>query len=100
MACCLLTLLVAPILFWGLFFSPATGIFDLERGRVGLLEAPKVPAESGVIGQEQTWENPTYKEYKDYFEDFGVSAETITTEDVDGQGTNSKPYIIKSFKGF
>ena len=48
----------------------------------------------------QTWENPTYKKFEDYFIDFSITAETITEQDLAGRGTVKNPYIVRSTKGY
>ena len=47
-----------------------------------------------------TWTEPTYKTYEDYFIDYNITAETITENDLTGNGTATNPYIVHSTKGF
>ena len=50
----------------------------------------------------ETEEITTYefKSYEDYFIDNDISAETITEEDLIGDGSDENPYIVKSSSGF
>ncbi len=42
----------------------------------------------------------TYKTYEDYFTDYNVSKETMTTEDYSGLGSATNPYVVYNLKGF
>ena len=52
------------------------------------------------LQKEQEWENPTYKNYEDYFEDLNITSQTITEQDLTGSGSELNPYVIHSTRGF
>ena len=47
-----------------------------------------------------TWTEPTFKSYDDYFTDFNITKETITENDLTGNGSANDPYIVHSTRGF
>ena len=108
-------LLAVPMLIGTLFLSPnlTHNATQTTQNGVGggkpLLDSPKTgdnsdfdDGDSAKIDAdiEQSWIEPTIKSYEDYFIDFDIKQETITDDDLLGNGSLSTPYIVRSTRGF
>ena len=73
-------------------------------GGANSLNSPNSAGNSDFDGDNNdtniTWTEPTYKTYDDYFADFNITKETITENDLTGNGSATNPYIVHSTKGF
>jgi len=74
-------------------------------GGANLLNSPETGDNSGFEAPENDEKNEeeyivTYKTYQDYFTDLNITAETITENDLVGNGSLANPYIVRSTRGF
>ena len=83
-------LLLVPMFVGMCFLSPSVA-------STNSLDSPKTKENNP---QGQVWENPTYKTYEDYFTDLNITTETITANDLTGNGTALNPYLVRSIRGF
>jgi len=84
------------------FWAPESPPRPRERGGGGgnSLISDNSQKEDVLNEENQTWENPIYKTYEEYFTCFDISKETISTNDFTGTGTERDPFIIYSTRGF
>ncbi len=71
----------------------------VETSKIEYNSGEDIP-DDDELDNEQTFIEPTVKEYSAYFDDFNIADDTITVNDVSGNGTVGNPYKIHTLNGF
>ncbi len=104
--CLFSILLIVPIIVGMLFVVSNNASVTLNGGGGGnSLNSPNSEANNDFDNkkegeEKQTWTTPTFLPFERYVEDFDINADTITTDDLSGKGSQTDPFVIHTTKGF